>query len=63
MLSYKGDIMTDWLELQSQAITVSRLLSNEFSRELAKKVEDLKRKLANFQGFPEFGFGSQILPH
>jgi len=42
--------MNNWLELQARAMAVARLLSNEYSRELAKEVEDLKRKLTDSRG-------------
>ena len=50
MSSFMGDIMTNWLELQARAMAVAHFLSNRFPKESAKKIEDLKVKLADSRG-------------
>jgi len=39
--------MVNWLELQSRALDIIHILNSEASRESAKEVDELKRKLAD----------------
>jgi len=66
MSFYKGDFMTDVLELQARAMAAVRLLAHEHSKGSAKELEDLKLRLANSQGalkktmVAKFAFSDQV---
>jgi len=40
IMTSKGDLMTDWLELQARALAIPRLLKNEVFCESTKEIED-----------------------
>jgi len=47
IVTSKGDLMPDWLELQSRALFAGHFLNNEISHESTKELEILKRKLVD----------------